>query len=159
MVANPGQIAQRMMEFQKLTFSGFYDALTLVQNQAASNVTQTLDRATWLPPESRQTILSWMDACQDGREQFKSFMQESFSSIENCFDLTPEKPMAQKAKKKVAESRKKTTAGTAKKSDPWRIHCAGPDGSASGVSIRPLPVQGRNPPRFCLALKARLILY
>ncbi|MGB5987130.1 MAG: hypothetical protein WBG37_17635, partial [Desulfobacterales bacterium] len=92
MMTHPRQIAQQMMDFQKLTFAGFYDALTLAQNQAASTVTMTLDQAAWLPPEGRKAILSWMDACQEGREQFKSLVQESYSSMERCFDLNKNAP-------------------------------------------------------------------
>jgi hypothetical protein len=115
MMTNPGQIAQQMMDFQKMTFAGFYDALTLAQDQAASTMTMTLDQAAWLPPEGRKAILSWMDACQEGREQFKSLVQESFSSMELCFDLNKTAPVVKKAGKKASCGPKKAPVETAQK--------------------------------------------
>ena len=76
------QITKQVIDFQKLSFDNWYSAVTMVQDQAASAVDLMLDQATWIPEEGRQAMLGWISVCQEERDRLKTYMDQSFSSIE-----------------------------------------------------------------------------
>lgn len=77
------QIAKQVVDFQKSSFTSWYDAVALMQDQATSAVDTMLDQSTWIPEEGRQAILSWVNVCQQERDRLKTYIDDGFSGIEN----------------------------------------------------------------------------
>jgi hypothetical protein len=112
MITDTGKITQQLVDLNRIALSNFTAAAALAQNQTASAVNMTLDQATWLPPEGRQTILHWMDIYQEGCEQFKHYVNDSFHKAEKCFSFEAPSPKAAKngGKKSPASAKKPSAA-------------------------------------------------
>ncbi len=76
------QITKQVVDFQKTSFTSWYDAVALMQDQATSAVDTMLDQTTWIPEEGRQAILSWVNVCQEERDRLKTYIDDGFSGIE-----------------------------------------------------------------------------
>ena len=76
------QIAKQTIDFQKSSFINGYNAVTRVQDQAAAAVDTMMNQTSLVPEEGRQAIKSWVNACQEERNRFKSYMEDSFSGLE-----------------------------------------------------------------------------
>ena len=101
------RLSKQIIEFQKLTFTNCFDAVVLLQDQATSVMSRTVQQNTWLPEEGQRMIQSWVDACRQERDRFKTFVDDGFSKIEMCFSV--EKPVRKPAKKAKASKKKKAT--------------------------------------------------
>ena len=82
------QIAKQTIDFQKSFFMSGYNAVAKVQDQAAEAVEMMLNKTSLVPEEGRQAIKSWVNACQEERNRFKSFVEAGFSGFEK--HLAPE---------------------------------------------------------------------
>ena len=89
------QITKQAIDFQKSAFNSWYNAVTMVQDQASSAVETMLDKTSLVPEDGRQAIKSWVNACQEERNRFKSYVEDSFSGLEKS--LAPESKSAPKA--------------------------------------------------------------
>ena len=76
------QIAKQAIDFQKSIFMSGYNAMTMVQDQAAVAVDTMMNQTSLVPEEGRQAIKTWVNACQDERKRFKSYVEDSFSGLE-----------------------------------------------------------------------------
>jgi hypothetical protein len=76
------QITRQVLDFQKMSFSNWYDAVALLQDQATSAMDMVLDQNTWMPEEGRKAIQSWVSACQKERGRLKSYIDEGFAGLE-----------------------------------------------------------------------------
>jgi hypothetical protein len=79
------QITKQIIDFQKISFSNWYNAVALVQDQTRSAMDMVLDQSTWVPEDGNKAVKSWLDACQDERDRFKAYVDEGFSSMERHF--------------------------------------------------------------------------
>lgn len=76
------QITKQVLDFQKMSFSNWYDTVALLQDQATTAMDMVLDQNTWMPEEGRKAIQSWVSACQQERGRFKSYVDEGFAGLE-----------------------------------------------------------------------------
>ena len=76
------QITKQVIDFQKMSFSNWYDTVAMLQDQATSAMDMVLDQNAWLPEEGRKAIQSWVSACQKERGRFKSYVDEGFAGAE-----------------------------------------------------------------------------
>ena len=76
------QITRQVLDLQKMSFSNWYDAIALLQDQATTAMDMVLDQNTWVPEEGRKAIQSWVSACQQERGRFKSYIDEGFAGLE-----------------------------------------------------------------------------
>jgi hypothetical protein len=79
------QIAKKAVVFQKNSFINGYDAVARVQDQAAEAVDTLMNQTSLVPAAGRQAIKSWVNACQEERNRFKSYVEDGFSSLEKRF--------------------------------------------------------------------------
>jgi hypothetical protein len=79
------QIAKQAVGFQKNLFESTYNAVAKVQDQAAEAVETLMNQTNLVPEEGRQVIKTWVDACQEERNRFKSYVEEGFSGLEKRF--------------------------------------------------------------------------
>lgn len=76
------EITKQVIDFQKMSFSNWYNAVAMVQDQTTSAMDMVLDQSTWVPEEGRKAVQSWLDACQQERNRFKAYVDEGFTSME-----------------------------------------------------------------------------
>jgi hypothetical protein len=76
------EIAKQVIDFQKTSFSSIFDAMATLQDQAVNTVDTVLDQTTWLPDDGRKAYQGWVDACQEERDRFKSYVDDGFSGLE-----------------------------------------------------------------------------
>jgi hypothetical protein len=76
------QITKQAIDFQKTAFNSWYNAVTMVQDQATSAVETMMSQTSLVPEDGRQAIKSWVNACQEERKRFKSYVEGSFSGLE-----------------------------------------------------------------------------
>lgn len=76
------EITKQVIDFQKMSFANWYNAMAMVQDQTTSAMGMMLDQSTWVPEEGRKAVQGWMDACQQERNRFKAYVDESFTSME-----------------------------------------------------------------------------
>jgi len=76
------QITKQAIDFQKTAFNSWYNAVTMVQDQATSAVETMMNQTSLVPEDGRQAIKSWVNACQEERKRFKSYVEGSFSGLE-----------------------------------------------------------------------------
>jgi hypothetical protein len=89
------QITKQAIDFQKTAFNSWYNAVSMVQDQAAVAVETMMNQTSLVPEDGRQAIKSWLDACQAERNRFKSYVEDGFSGLE--------KHLAPKSKSAVAK--------------------------------------------------------
>lgn len=92
------QITKQVIDFQKMSFLNWYDALSMLQDQATSAMDMVLDQSAWVPEEGRKAIQSWMSTCQQERGRFKTYVDEGFAGLEKY--MFEEKKAAQPKVKK-----------------------------------------------------------
>ena len=98
------KIAKQAIDFQKSSFENGYNAVARVQDQAAEAVETMLNQTSLVPEEGRQAIKSWVNACQEERNRFKSYVEAGFSGFEK--HLTP-KSKAAPAESKIVPAKSK----------------------------------------------------
>ena len=79
------QVLKQMIDFQKSTFDNAFSAMVMLQGQSEQMVASLLDQATWLPEEGRKAVAEWTAAYKKGRDEYKSFVDDSFKKVEAFF--------------------------------------------------------------------------
>lgn len=79
------QITKQVIDFQKMSFANWYNAMTMAQEQANSAVDMVLEQNSWMPEQGRQALQNWMNACQEESGRFKSYVDEGFAGLEKYF--------------------------------------------------------------------------
>ncbi|BBO84848.1 hypothetical protein DSCO28_54140 [Desulfosarcina ovata subsp. sediminis] len=80
---NFNQIAKQAVDFQKIAFSNWYKAVTIIQDQAASAMETMVSQADLpMPEEARNAINNWVNTCQEEFERFHSYVESGFSGLE-----------------------------------------------------------------------------
>ncbi len=92
------QITKQVIDFQKMSFANWYNAMTMAQEQATSAVDMVLEQNSWMPEQGRKALLSWIDACQEESGRFKSYVDEGFAGLEKFLGQS-KKPAQSKARK------------------------------------------------------------
>jgi hypothetical protein len=80
----PTQMTKKVIDFQKMSFDHWYNAMSLIQDQAGSTMDMVLNQATWIPEEGRNALRSWVNVCQQERGRFKSYVDKGFSTLEKA---------------------------------------------------------------------------
>lgn len=101
---NTNEIKKQAFDIQKDAFACWYDAMSILQDQAAQAVDTMLNLTNWVPDENHQAISSWIGTCKNERSRYKVYMEESFSVIEkNLMQDTMDSPA--KPNKSAAEEK------------------------------------------------------
>jgi prenyltransferase beta subunit len=92
------QFATQMIDFQKMSFSNWYGAVAILQDQTTSAMKMVLQQNSWLPEEGRKAVQSWLDTCQQERGRFKSYVDGALDDLKK-FTVEDQKTVQSKAKK------------------------------------------------------------
>lgn len=79
------QILKQMIEFNQATFNNTFQAMILLQDQFERIAQTAVDQANWLPAEGRTAIENWVEAYKTGRDNFKSYVEDSYKKVEKYF--------------------------------------------------------------------------
>lgn len=79
------QILKQMIEFNQATFNNTFQAMVLLQDQFERIAQTAIDQANWLPAEGRKAIENWVEAYKTGRDNYKSYVDDSYQKVEKYF--------------------------------------------------------------------------
>ncbi len=79
------QLLKQMIEFNQAAFNNAYNAMVMLQEQFEHVANTVLEQATWLPAEGRNAIENWVQSYKTGRDNYKQYMEESYSQVEKFF--------------------------------------------------------------------------
>jgi hypothetical protein len=77
---------KQMIDFNNAAFNNSFNAMVTLQDQMEKATNTLIDLAIWLPEESRNTIKGWVGTCKEGREKFKSAIDENVKKSEEFFN-------------------------------------------------------------------------
>lgn len=78
-----GQVALRVIEFEKKTFDRVAKRLGSVQAQADKMVQKRTESAKWMPKEGKQLVVEWIHVMKRGRGDL-------LKAVDMTFDLSSE---------------------------------------------------------------------
>lgn len=93
------QITKQVIDFQKMSFDNWYNAMTMAQEQATSAVDMVLAQNSWMPEQGRQALQNWMDACQEESSRFRNYVDAGFAGLEKFIGQSKKQPVQAKARK------------------------------------------------------------
>ncbi len=73
---------KQMVEFNQTAFDNSFKAMVMMQNQMETVTNSFMEKANWIPPESRKAMDTWMTACKNGRENFKKYVDDGFKKLD-----------------------------------------------------------------------------
>lgn len=76
---------KQMIDFHKSTFDNAFSAMSKLQEQGEKMVNTFLTQAPWMPEEGKQAVQEWINAYKNGRDQFKSTVEENFTKVQDYF--------------------------------------------------------------------------
>lgn len=79
------QILKQMIEFNQATFNNTFQAMVLLQDQFERVAQTAVEQANWLPAEGRKAIENWVEAYKTGRDNYKSYVEDSYKKVEKYF--------------------------------------------------------------------------
>ena len=79
------QILKQMIEFNQATFNNTFQAMVLLQDQFERVAQTAIEQANWLPAEGRKAIENWVEAYKTGRDNYKSYVEDSYKKVEKYF--------------------------------------------------------------------------
>lgn len=79
---NPSDYIKQAIDFNKTAFSNAYDTTVMIQDQFEKTATSMLAQANWIPDEGRKALDEYTEAYKSNRDQYKSYMDESFKRAE-----------------------------------------------------------------------------
>jgi hypothetical protein len=105
MTKNAHETAKETLGFQKGTFTCWWDAMSILQDQAALAADKILNQSGLISDEGRQVLSNWIGTCKNERDRYKVYMEESFSVLEKHLaqntkgaPARPDKPAAEAKK-------------------------------------------------------------
>jgi hypothetical protein len=75
----------RMIRFNQTLFDNAFEAGVQIQDQAEKLGNSMLEKANFLPGESRKLYDSYLDAFKAGRNNFKTYVDEGYKQAEKMF--------------------------------------------------------------------------
>lgn len=84
------KILKKIVSFQKHSFYSCYNAMCIIQDQAAS--TANTMTANWIPDEGRQALKNLESTYKKGRDLYIVYVEENYSNLERFFFSEHDKP-------------------------------------------------------------------
>lgn len=81
------QMLKQIVEFNQATFNSTFNAIEMLQDQFERVAQTVMDQASWMPAEGRKAVDSWIAACKAGRDNYKSYLDESYKQAEKYLNI------------------------------------------------------------------------
>lgn len=75
----------RMIKFNQTLFDNAFDATVKLQDQVEKLGNNMMEKANWLPGESRKLVDNYLEAYKTGRSNFKAYVDEGYQQAEKLF--------------------------------------------------------------------------
>lgn len=79
------KIMKQIVGFYKTTFDSSFNAMAILQEQTEKMVQTAMNQSPWIPEEGRKIVGEWMKTYRQGREDFRSAVDESYGKVEKFF--------------------------------------------------------------------------
>lgn len=77
---------KQILEFNRATFDGSFDAVVAFQDQQEQMVNDLLERVAFVPEEGKQLVSEWIETFKKGREDFRTTVEKSYDLVERYLD-------------------------------------------------------------------------
>lgn len=78
-------LIKQVLEFNKTTYDNAFNAMSAIQEQAGSMISNFAQQSPWLTEEGKKFISQWEQPCRKGREDFKAAVDENYKMVERVF--------------------------------------------------------------------------
>ena len=77
------QIVKGMIGLHRSTFENGFNMFVALQDQAENMMNDLLERAAWVPKESKDAITEWSRICRKGRDDVKKAVNDGYKKAES----------------------------------------------------------------------------
>ena len=75
---NYKSIASQAITFNRAAFDNTFNAMVIWQDQVERGLRALREQAAWLPSEGQAMMEEWVEACKNGRDEFRKAVEGSF---------------------------------------------------------------------------------
>lgn len=79
------QIVKGMIGLHRSAFESGFGMIAELQDQAGIMMNDLLDRAPWVPQESKDAIIEWSRICRKGRDDVRKAVNDGYKKAETFF--------------------------------------------------------------------------
>jgi hypothetical protein len=87
MAANTNDITKQVMDFQKNTFTSWFDAVSQMQDQAVSATETLMNQSGLASGENSKALEPWVEVFKNNRKNLKKQIDENFKQAEKLMRL------------------------------------------------------------------------
>jgi len=80
------QMSKQVIDFNKRAFGSSYVAMCMMQDHMMKTMDAFMAQSPLCPPEAKNYMAYWMNACTECRERFRTAMDENFDKFEKMFN-------------------------------------------------------------------------
>ncbi len=82
---SPKEYMQQALKTGYTVFNNTYEMAVMFQDQYEKAANSMLDQANWMSDEQQKAVCRYADAYKSGRDQFKTYVDESYKQFESLF--------------------------------------------------------------------------
>jgi hypothetical protein len=79
---DPKQMMKQMFDFNKTAVEKTFTAMGVMQDQTEKMFNLWIDQNKWFPEEGKKALSEWVKTCKNGREEFKTKIDEGYKKME-----------------------------------------------------------------------------
>ena len=79
---DPKQMMKQMFDFNKTAVEKTFTAMSVMQDQTEKMFNLWMDQNKGFPEEGKKAIAEWVKTCKNGRDEFKTKIDEGYNKIE-----------------------------------------------------------------------------
>ncbi len=81
-MAAPKKMIKQMVEFNKTTFENSFKGIAMFQEQIEKMTKAMVEKATWLPEESKKALDAWAETYKSAYDSFKTAVDDNFKKVD-----------------------------------------------------------------------------
>lgn len=82
MAINTNEITKQVIDFQKSAFNNWYDAVSMMQDQATAATESLISKSGLVPADSNKTVEKWIEVFKANRTNLKKQIDDNFKQAE-----------------------------------------------------------------------------
>ncbi len=86
----PKRIIKQMVGFNKTVFENSFKGIAMFQEQIDKLNKAMVDKATWLPEESKKAFDGWAETYKSAYDSFKKAVDDNFKKVDKYLSESPE---------------------------------------------------------------------
>ncbi|MDQ5986417.1 MAG: hypothetical protein CSYNP_02141 [Syntrophus sp. SKADARSKE-3] len=81
----PENVTKQMIDFQKTALDNTFRTMSIFQEQTERMMGMVLDQSSWIPPEGKNAIQTYVKAYKKGQADLKASADDGFAKLEGFF--------------------------------------------------------------------------